>query len=263
MPKLLVSVKNAAEARLGMQAGCALLDIKNPDRGALGRPDIAAVDQILQETSRLNWSGPVSLAWGELIEAQHPDTLPTEWQRLNYIKAGSAGIETLTDWLTAYDSLQRAWQSAGQTPPQGIAVLYADFPSAQSLPLNSPGLVRELASALIDRDCAGLLIDTHNKQGPSLTELLDSQPDVAQGITHLAEQMQAAGRLVALAGRLQFADPVRLLQSGWQPDYFGVRSAVCSAENRWGTLCGDRVRDLVESLRHACSAPLLTTPPAP
>jgi (5-formylfuran-3-yl)methyl phosphate synthase len=263
MPELLVSVKNATEARMALQAGCAVLDIKNPDRGALGRPEITEVSRILHETSHLGWPGPVSLAWGELREAHHPDTLPVTWQRLNYLKAGSAGIESLSDWLTAYDSLQRAWRSAGQTSAQGIAVLYADFPSAQSLPLNSPRLLRELVAALQDRDCAGLLIDTYDKQGPSLPALLKLHPDVAEGVMFLEEQLRASGRLIALAGRLTFADPLRMLQSGWQPDLFGVRSAVCMAEDRWGTLCGNRVSGLVESLRSAGAPPLMTTRPEP
>ena len=64
MTQLLVSVRSAEEAEAALHGGAALIDVKEPRRGALGR----ASDGILADVVRtVAGRRPVSAALGELL----------------------------------------------------------------------------------------------------------------------------------------------------------------------------------------------------
>ncbi len=70
-PRLLVSIRNADEARLARTAGVEWIDLKNPDGGSLGAADeltsIAVADELCHFTDPVNSAGcVVSAAVGEL-----------------------------------------------------------------------------------------------------------------------------------------------------------------------------------------------------
>src|SRR5262249_54305435 len=65
-PRLLVSVRSAAEAIAAVEGGADLIDIKEPSHGSLGRADDAAVTAVLQAVGGRK---PVSAAFGELRES--------------------------------------------------------------------------------------------------------------------------------------------------------------------------------------------------
>jgi len=62
-PKLLVSVRDAAEARAALVGGADLIDVKEPSRGSLGR---AEADTIAAVAHAVGGRTPVSAALGEL-----------------------------------------------------------------------------------------------------------------------------------------------------------------------------------------------------
>jgi len=64
MTRLLVSVRDAAEARTAVEAGADLIDVKEPARGPLGAADVEVVERVVAEVAgRL----PLSAALGELL----------------------------------------------------------------------------------------------------------------------------------------------------------------------------------------------------
>ena len=64
-PGLLVSVRNANEARTALSAGADVIDVKEPNRGPLGAADIGEIAAIVEAVqSRV----PVTAAMGELWE---------------------------------------------------------------------------------------------------------------------------------------------------------------------------------------------------
>ena len=65
-PRLLVSVRDAAEAAAALAGGAALIDVKEPARGSLGRADAATIAAVV---AAVGGRVPVSVALGELREA--------------------------------------------------------------------------------------------------------------------------------------------------------------------------------------------------
>src|SRR4051812_283713 len=86
MAGLLVSVRSPAEAEAALAGGAAIIDVKEPDNGALGR---AASEVLAGVLAVVAGRRPVSAALGELLEPE--GDLPAELARLAYVKWGLAG----------------------------------------------------------------------------------------------------------------------------------------------------------------------------
>src|SRR5689334_14696969 len=85
MTKLLVSVRDAAEARDAVEAGADLIDVKEPQAVSLGAAAPQIVAEIIQAVAGRR---PVSVALGELIDhrglaaAASPAKSPLEYAKL-------------------------------------------------------------------------------------------------------------------------------------------------------------------------------------
>ena len=64
-PRLLVSVRDAAEAEAALAGGADLIDVKEPSRGPLGRADAGVIRYVVKA---VGGRAPVSAALGELKE---------------------------------------------------------------------------------------------------------------------------------------------------------------------------------------------------
>src|SRR4051794_15465750 len=148
-PGLLVSVRSAAEARAALAGGASLIDVKEPDRGPLGRADDAVIEVVVREVAGRR---PVSAALGELGEAA--GDVPRAG--LAFVKWGLAGCGRRPDW----PALLRPRLSATGAP-RVVLTAYADWRCAQA---PDPEEVLALAA---ERPGGVLLLDTCCKEaGP-------------------------------------------------------------------------------------------------
>lgn len=227
--RLLVSVRSAAEARSALQGGAAVIDVKEPDRGPLGRADASVWAEV---TRAVAGAVPVSVALGELHEwnaesVPHPAT----FAGVSFRKLGLAGSGP--DWSDRWTELRCALGPG----PSWVAVLYADWERAEA---PCPDDVLDVALAI--DDCSGVLIDTWDKARRSRVD--DSwRPWLARA--------RAGGRFLALAGGLDESAIHRL--SPLAPDLFAVRGAACDRDDRNGAIDPDRVSRLVRAARSAFS----------
>ncbi len=232
MTKLIVSVRNAAEAALAANAGANLIDVKEPLRGALGAADVETIDQI---ATLLEGRLPMSAALGELDGAiRLPEGLAG---RIRYAKIGLAGTRTRHDWLDA-------WRDAILSLPRGIApvaVVYADWKTAAAPP---PEAILEHAVAL---GCRASLLDTFCKANGGLFDHL-----AVTEVKRFVESTRRLGLTCVLAGGLHSEAITQALMI--KPDYLAVRAAVCDSD-RTGRLEAGRVVQLASlvqgSARHA------------
>jgi uncharacterized protein (UPF0264 family) len=222
--RLLVSVRDPAEATLARAGGADLIDAKDPARGALGALPPQVVEAIAS-AARTGRDPPlVSAVAGE------PETLA---QLANCLCAlAPAGVDFLKVAVppalcNAPDALRSILVQA-HAPV--VAVLFAeDGHDASAVP------------ALASAGFAGAMIDTRLKNGRSLSGLLP--PD------HLARFVLAcrsAGMMSGLAGSLALADIPALARHG--PSYLGFRGGLCQGGERGGTLDPARIRDAVRLL---------------
>ena len=93
MTKLLVSVRDADEARLAVEAGVELIDVKEPHAGPLGAAASEMIAAIAQVVARHR---PLSVAFGELDEFEaRPVATP---HGITFAKLGLARCAGRCDW---------------------------------------------------------------------------------------------------------------------------------------------------------------------
>jgi uncharacterized protein (UPF0264 family) len=236
--KLLVSVRNAAEADAALAGGADLIDIKEPANGPLGRADECVIGQIIEAVAG---RAPVSAACGELRSSS--PQLPAG---LSFAKFGLANWRH-RNWIDALRAIPLA-NGCGL-----VAVAYADWKNC-----NAPS-PKEVAAAAIEHRFAAFLIDTHDKNGLTLLDHLP--PETIADLTH---RCQSAGIPVALAGSLGVSEVMQLLDI--TPDWFAVRGAACD-NGRNGAISEKKVREIrapLRRLRVAAKQPpnyLTTQPP--
>lgn len=230
--RLLVSVRDADEARAVLAGGADIIDVKDPGQGSLGR---ATPDTWAEIAAALPAEIPLSLALGELREWSPAAPVPAIPEQVRWLKLGLAGAGQLPDWRTTWASLRTRIELACPAPVRWVAVAYADAESAEAPP------VEEVARAAIETGCAGFLIDTWSKGGSSLLEL-----GMQRRLQTLLPELRQQGLFTALAGSLRPADVAAA--AGWGADIIAVRTAACEAGVRTGRVSQAAVHSLQQHL---------------
>jgi uncharacterized protein (UPF0264 family) len=232
MTQLLVSVRAAAEAEAALAGGAALIDVKEPAHGALGRAEdhtIAAVARVVAGRA------PVSAALGELLD-NFGEELPAAMADLAFVKWGLAGWggRWHGDWW--WDLAEEADRLTALFPfCRAVAVAYADWRRA------SAPRPEQVCAFAAWQPAGAFLLDTWGKDGSSLLDWMSPAE-----VTSLCQRCREAGVRVALAGSLG-PEEIRALKPA-RPDWFAVRGAVCMGRDRTAAVEEDKVRQLVEML---------------
>lgn len=206
MTGLLVSVSDRSEAEAALRGGAALIDVKEPRQGSLGR---ATAAQWAEVAAAVAGRVPLSVACGELGEAE-ADPLAALPETVRFAKCGLAGCSAVKDWPQRW----QGWISRLPAPVEPVAVLYADWRAAAA-----PRPAEVLHQALASR-CRVLLCDTWAKDGRTLLDHL-----APAALAPLLGAARGHGLRIVLAGSLQRRDLAEVLPL--QPDYVAVRGAVC------------------------------------
>ncbi len=221
MTALLASVRSAEEAETVVAAGADIVDLKDPDRGALGALPDATIERIV---ARVAGRRPVSATCGDL--PMEPALVLDTVERM-----AGLGLDFVKVGFFPGGDLGGCLEALGGLAVRGtriVAVLFAD---------RRPDL--DLIAALSARGFAGVMLDTADKRRGGLRAHVDEQ-----ALNAFVERARAAGLFTGLAGSLRLADVAPLSALG--PDYLGFRGALTAGGR------GDPVdRGAVETLRAA------------
>lgn len=232
-PQLLVSVRNAREARDALAGGCDILDVKEPAHGSLGMADVGVIRDVIVAAGVQAIT--ISAALGETREWRNRTSVPVLPHGLQYVKLGTAGLTDVTEWEREWRSVRARLDAVAESPLQWVAVAYADWQRAAAPPPD------EVLRAAVESKCGGLLIDTYYKDGRSLFDVLP-----LDAIAELLAALRKTNLFVALAGSLSIADIATA--AALHPDVIAVRTAVCRDGNRNGPISRESVRRLREVL---------------
>lgn len=225
MTALLVSVRSAAEAEAALHGGAALIDVKEPAHGSLGRASDPTIAEVVRTVAGRR---PVSAALGELADSvTFPDV------SLDYVKWGLAG-HGQNDWRSA---LQKAMRRLIEHRPRcrAVAVAYADWRRAEA---PAPD---DVCSFAVEHRTGAILLDTWHKDGSTLLDWLPMAE-----IERVSNRCRSASVPLALAGSLGPAEIHRL--RSLRPNWFAVRGAACRNRRRDAQIDEEAVRQLVALL---------------
>lgn len=202
MTKFLASVNNLADAFLVAQAGADIVDLKQPDQGALGA---LSYDEVLEIVTALPSSVQISATVGDLEFI--PDVIiPAVFRMLE------TGVDIVKIGLFPGGDVRASLEALSQFTSRNhklIAVLFAD----SEIDLN---ILPELAAAKF----SGVMLDTMYKSSGRLTDLLSHEK-----LSEFVATAKQLNLLTGLAGSLQAQDIPALL--ALDADYLGFRGALC------------------------------------
>src|SRR5262245_45058743 len=121
--KLLVSVRCIDEVEPALKGGADVVDVKEPDRGSLGRADAHIIRGVV---SYVAGRTPVNAAMGELIDAPQYFSI----DGLRYVKWGLANLAGY-DWQGLLEKAARRLHS-DNSKCTSVAVAYADWQRANA-----------------------------------------------------------------------------------------------------------------------------------
>ena len=224
--RLQVSVTDAEEARVAVEAGVDIVDVKNPAEGSLGAPTPGVIRRVREVVPP---ERPVSAAIGDLPNLPGTAALAA----LGAARSGAAYVKVGLWGTSATDeavAVLRAVRDAIDGGAAVIAAAYADAERVPSRPL-PPGAV---VAAARRAKAGGCLVDTAVKDGRGLFEWLT--PDA---LAALVAEGHAAKLEMALAGALRAEDLPTVRATG--ADIAGVRSAACRDGLRTAPLDTERI----------------------
>ena len=224
MTRLLASVGSRAEAEVALEAGADIIDLKDPDSGALG----AVPPEVIRET--------LDFVAGRRLVSATAGNLPMDPDLVckGVATVAGVGVELIKVGFIASDKTQACIDALAGQAEQGlrlVAVLFAD---------QAPdfALIDALAPHFF-----GIMLDTAVKDGRGLRDHLpDDTLEVFVG------RAQKAGLFAGLAGSLKLED-VEPLARLW-PDFLGFRGAL-TVGARGDGIDGEAVRALRDKLSRA------------
>lgn len=230
--RLLVSVRDAEEARAALAGGAAIIDAKEPARGALGAVDASVLRAIV---ATVGSARATSAALGDAADVRAIEHAAHEAATLGltYVKIGFRGITQPGLVRDLVAAAVRGADAAG-TGTAVIAVAYADAARVESVPPD------DVVDAAARAGARGVLLDTACKAEGGLFTLM-----TPEAIARWVRRAHDASLLTALAGKLSASDlpAIRALCA----DVVGVRGAACDG-GREGRVSAQRVRALVDAL---------------
>lgn len=248
-PLLLVSVINVTEAQAALQGKADLIDIKNPAQGPLGAPYPPTIRAICAALANKR---PTSAAIGEFpgrSGAAALAALGAAYCGPDYLKVAFLGSALEEEILLTLQEIQNGLASFFNPPPRLVAVAYADTLSGASWNLE------DFAQMAKEGGAAGCLLDTWEKKGTSLPEILPSE-----AMQSFIASCQCRQLFCGLAGSLRPAQLPALAALG--PDIIGVRSAACGGDRLRGQVTAERVSYLKALLSQAPKNPGQSLSPA-
>jgi dihydroneopterin aldolase len=224
MTGMLASVRDAREARLALAAGVDVIDLKDPASGALGALSPETVARI---TALVDGRAVVSATTGDLpCEAEILDAaIRRTW---------ATGVDIVKVGVFAAAPGEGVTRAIARLAGQGVRIVPVFFAEYWQ----GAGVIEALAEA----GAAGVMLDTCEKRGGSLTQKLSR--DV---LSRFVDSARSAGLMSGLAGSLLEQDVAVLAALG--PDYLGFRGALCRNAERGGSLDRQALASLLAVVR--------------
>lgn len=224
MTGMLASVRNLEEANIAYEGGADIIDLKEPDHGALGAVPLDMMHYIVDAL----WEKcPISATVGDLpanAAAIEDQVMKAAETGVDYVKVGMFSERHIEDCLPCLASCTRKGIAI-------IAVLFAD------MDFDTDHAIQSVKQAGLK----GVMLDTARKDSGSLLK----HKNILQ-LEYFVNRSRQNGLLIGLAGSLTTKDIPTLIKAG--PHYIGFRTALCSSRERTGHIDKNAIQEVRRSI---------------
>jgi len=233
MPQLLISVTSVNEAQAALQGGADIIDLKDPDQGALGALPLNLIAEIVTfvHAKGEHERKVVSATIGDLPmvpELLLEHVLALSKTQVDIIKIGffMDANTKFFDYQPCLDVLRSVTESGVKL----IAVLFAENTYSDSL-----------LTAIKKAGFYGVMFDTAVKNGATFLDYFS-----VDEMKIIADSMQAQDLFFGLAGSLNLQHVEMVKAIG--PDYIGLRGGVCVNHQRKSKLDSEKIIALRDTM---------------
>ncbi|MDP3306702.1 (5-formylfuran-3-yl)methyl phosphate synthase [Methylotenera sp.] len=227
MTQLLISVTSIEEAKIAIENGVDIIDLKDPDKGALGALSIDQINSIVtyvnaQNIAKMNTSATIGdlPMQADLISRYVAELSKT---KVDFIKIG---FFEANDYQPCLDALHASIKVGVKL----IAVLFAEstYPASLIEDIKQAGFI-------------GVMLDTFNKNGLTLLDFYSEKKR-----KEFAKEVIGNGLSFGLAGslKLQHLDLIKEIN----PTYIGFRGGVCDEDKRRLSLNVEKIKAIRKTL---------------
>ncbi len=219
MTGFLASVRSADEAMIAIQGGVDIIDLKEPEHGALGAVPFKVMREVVGKVN------------GERLISATVGDLPSEPLRVADMvrRVAETGVDFVKVGLfepESEDIEDLLWSISRQASKGIIIVVFADkYPGDQ--------IIEQVA----DAGLTGIMLDTADKSLGSLRDVMSDKQ-----IAHFIARAKEYNLITGLAGSLRKNDIAPLME--FQPDYLGFRGALCGGNDRKTNLDENLLREI-------------------
>jgi uncharacterized protein (UPF0264 family) len=212
MTGMLASVRNLEEAKLVYQGGADIIDLKEPNQGALGATPIAEIHRVVDDL------------WEKCIISATIGDLPADAAEINnkIMQTAETGVDYVKVGMFSERHIETCLPNLVHCANKGIsmiAVFFADMEFDVDNAINAASNAR----------LKGVMLDTARKGSGSLLV----HKNILQ-LEYFVNRAKQKDLLTGLAGSLGTEDVPTLLKAS--PDYIGFRTALCDSNIRIGSL---------------------------
>ncbi|WP_213779491.1 (5-formylfuran-3-yl)methyl phosphate synthase [Caballeronia sp. dw_276] len=225
MTALLASVRSSEEALDAAQAGADLIDLKEPDAGALGGVSLDDITRIVDLLRARFPVKPISATIGDMPT----DALDEITRRV--IDVSNSGVDYVKVGVTPGPAARRCLTTLASLPAAVVPVLLCDG-----------GIDTELVRFAVELGFAGIVFDTATKNGQTIFDCVELGT-----LKACLRAASARGGMTGLAGSMNWTHLALIHELA--PDIAGFRTALCD-NGRVSRLDPSRVAQWAEALHH-------------
>lgn len=212
MTGMLASVRNLGEAMLVCKSGADIVDLKEPDHGALGAAPLEEIHRTVDEL------------WEKCIISATIGDLPADTFAITnkVLQIAETGVDYVKVGMFSDQHLEVCLPKLVHCANKGIAIVavfFADMEFDVSYVIHAAKRAR----------LKGVMLDTAHKNSGSLLK----HKSIPQ-LEHFIDLARQNNLLTGLAGSLKVGDISTLLELN--PDYIGFRTALCANKDRTNNL---------------------------
>ena len=224
MTGMLASVRNLDEAKRVYNGGANIIDLKEPNDGALGA---VSLSQILQIVDDLWEKCEISATIGDL---------PADYSKINekVIQTAETGVDYVKVGMFSERHIETCLPNLIHCSNKGIAVIAVFFADMDF----DIDFVIQIAK---DARLKGVMLDTARKGSGNLLSYMNIMQ-----LEYFVNRAKQNNLLTGLAGSLTIEDIPILLKAN--PDYIGFRTALCGSQIRNGSLDKQAILSVRESI---------------
>jgi len=212
MTGMLASVRSLEEANLVYQGGADIIDLKEPNEGALGAVPLSEIHHVVDDL------------WEKCVVSATIGDLPADSVQINnkVIQTAETGVDYVKIGMFSDRHIETCLPSLIHCTNKGIAVIAVFFADMEF----DVDFAIQIAA---DARLKGVMLDTARKGSGSLL----THRNIMQ-LEYFVNRAKQHDLLTGLAGSITSDDIPTLLKT--TPDYIGFRTALCDNNIRIGTL---------------------------